>query len=223
MQPRPAGLSARLHVLRAGRAVGYDEGLRLQEELADALRADPAADDTLVLLEHAPVYTLGRSARREHLLLTEAECRRRGIEVRPSARGGDVTYHGPGQLVGYPVLRLGTDPRTVVPYVTALEEVLIRTVAAYGVEGRRDRRNRGLWAGSDKLAAIGVRISRGVSTHGFALNVSTDLEAYRGIVPCGLHEAGVTSLRRLLGSAAPAMGEVEETLAAAFRSVFGYR
>ncbi len=222
MHPRPSELSRHLEVLHAGRGLGYREGLRLQEQLAETRRTDPSAPDTLVLLEHAPVYTLGRSARPSHLLLSEMECLRHGIDIQPTARGGDVTYHGPGQLVGYPILRLGTDPRSVVPYVTALEDALLQAVATFGLQARRDPRNRGLWIESDKLAAIGVRIERGVTTHGFALNVAPDLEAYRGIVPCGLHDTGVTSMARLLGTAAPPMSAVEDAVSTAFRAVFGY-
>jgi lipoate-protein ligase B len=138
-----------------------------------------------------------------------------------TSRGGDVTYHGPGQLVGYPIVHLGDAGIRVLEYVTALEATLIRAVATFGIAAGRDVRNRGVWVGNDKLAALGIRVSHQVTMHGFALNVTTRLEDYRGIVACGLRDAGVTSMARLLGWDPP-MAEVKERVTAAFREVFGY-
>lgn len=203
-----------------GRDAGYGETLALQERL-HAQRVAGEIPDTVLLLEHRPVYTLGRSASEGHILYSEEALRQAGIERVVTTRGGDVTYHGPGQLVGYPLIHLGAAGLRVLEYVTALEETLIRAVATYGIEAGRDARNRGVWVGDDKLAALGIRVSRQVTMHGFALNVTTHLEDYRGIVACGLRNAGVTSLSRLLGRG-PEMAEVKERVAAAFREVFGY-
>jgi lipoyl(octanoyl) transferase len=186
-----------LTVRRLGR-LGYEDGLRLQARLV-AERQGQAIPDTLLLLEHEPVVTLGRNARRENLLLPEDELRRRGVGVFETGRGGDVTYHGPGQVVGYPILDLAPDRRDVHRYVRDLEEVMIRACADYGIAAGRVPGLTGTWVGPDKIGAIGVRIARWVTSHGFAFNVGTDLSAFALIVPCGIRERGVTSLERLLG------------------------
>jgi lipoyl(octanoyl) transferase len=186
-----------LEVRRLGR-IGYAEGLDLQARLVEERQQQRSAD-TLLLLEHDPVVTLGRNARRENLLLSEEELRRRGIAVFETGRGGDVTYHGPGQVVGYPILDLAPDRRDVHRYVRDLEEVMIRTCADYGVVAGRVAGLTGTWVGAEKIGAIGVRIARWVTSHGFAFNVSTDLSPFGLIVPCGIRERGVTSLARLLG------------------------
>ena len=203
-----------------GSGAGYRETLALQENL-HARRVSGDVPDTLLLLEHRPVYTLGRSASADNVLASDEWLRRADIERAETTRGGDVTYHGPGQLVGYPIIHLGGVGLRVLEYVDALEETLIRAVAAFGVTAGRDARNRGVWVGNDKLAALGIRVSRHVTMHGFALNVAPRLEDYRGIVACGLKDAGVTSLARLLGEAPP-MPEVKARVDAAFRDVFGY-
>lgn len=200
--------------------VDYGVAAALQDDL-HAARVAGAVPDTLLLLEHRPVYTLGRSADPGHVLLGADELARRGIALFPTSRGGDVTYHGPGQLVGYPIIHLGERGLRVVEYVTAVEEVVIRTLADYAVTAGRDARNRGVWVGNEKVAAVGIRVSRQVAMHGFALNVNTRLDDYRGIVPCGLVAAGVTSLARLLG-APLAMAEVKASLFSHFREIFGY-
>ena len=210
----------RLVVSDAGDGAGYRETLAWQEAL-HARRAAGDIPDTLLLLEHRPVYTLGRSATASHLLYSEARLREKGIELAETTRGGDVTYHGPGQLVGYPIVHLGEAGLRVLEYVDALEETLIRAAAAFGVAAGRDARNRGVWVGNDKLAALGIRVSRQVTMHGFALNVSPRLDDYRGIVACGLKDAGVTSLERLTGRA-PAMPDVKARVECAFREVMGY-
>ncbi len=209
-----------LHIRDLGREADYEEVAALQETLL-ADRIAGRAADTLLLLEHRPVFTLGRSGGADHILWTDAELAQRGIARHQATRGGDVTYHGPGQLVGYPVIHLGEAGLNLLEYVNALEEVLIHTLAACGIAGRRDPRNRGVWVGNDKIAALGIRVSRQVTMHGFALNVNTRLEDYRGIVACGLKDAGVTSMARVLGCELE-MPRVKAAVAQEFRAVLGY-
>ena len=176
----------------------YLEGWRLQEAVATRVRA--GGEETMLFLEHDPVYTIGRRGTVDNLLVDLAELRAVGASLYRVDRGGDITYHGPGQLVGYPVVRLGDRP-DLVRYVRALEEALIAVLASYGIAARAERGKTGVWVDlldrrPAKIAAIGVRVSRGVTTHGFALNVSTDLRAFARMVPCGfMHE--VASLERL--------------------------
>ena len=178
--------------------VSYLDGWRLQEAVATRVR--DGGDERMLLLEHAPVYTIGRRGTTDHLLAGLGELRELGASVYRVDRGGDITYHGPGQLVGYPIVRLGDRP-DLVRYVRGLEDALIDALATYGVAGRAERGKTGVWVDLPdhrpaKIAAIGVRVSRGVTTHGFALNVSTDLLAFGRMVPCGfMHE--VASLERL--------------------------
>jgi len=204
-------------VRRLGR-IRYAEGLDLQARLV-AERQAGHIPDTLLLLEHEPVFTLGRNARRENVLFPEDELRRRGFDVFEAGRGGDVTYHGPGQIVGYPIVALPPERRDVHRYVRDLEEVMIRTCADYGVGATRVAGLTGTWVGGEKIGAIGVRIARWVTSHGFALNVATDLAPFGLIVPCGIQGRGVTSLERLLGRA-PDLGDVMAELAKSFGRVF---
>jgi lipoyl(octanoyl) transferase len=212
--PRP------LTIQRLGR-VPYGLGLEIQERLV-AERQAGAIPDQLLLLEHDPVFTLGRNARAENVLLSAEQLRQHGFDVYDTGRGGDVTYHGPGQVVGYPILDLSPDRRDVHRYVRDLEEVMIRTCAQYGVEAGRIAGLTGTWVGREKIGAIGVRISRWVTSHGFAFNVSTDLAAFDLIVPCGIRDKGVTSLDRLLGRPVP-LDEAMGRLTAHFESVFDRR
>jgi lipoyl(octanoyl) transferase len=192
--------------------VPYEAGLRLQEERVAAVR-DGRSLEALFLLEHDPVLTLGRGAHRENIVAPDQELRRLGISVHECGRGGDVTYHGPGQLVGYPIVDLSPDRKDVWKYVRNLEEAIIRTLAGFGIEGRRFQRLTGVWVGEEKIAAIGVRVSRWVTSHGFALNVSTDLSHFRTIVPCGIRNYGVTSMERVLAGSSPGtpLPSLEET------------
>ncbi|HKQ61386.1 MAG TPA: lipoyl(octanoyl) transferase LipB [Candidatus Polarisedimenticolaceae bacterium] len=179
--------------------VRYADGLARQEALV-AARARDAGSDTLLLLEHAPVITLGRSSDPAHVLLPAAELARRGIERFETGRGGDVTYHGPGQLVGYPILKLAAARRDAHRYLRELEQTLIAVAGDFGIAAGRIPGLTGVWVGEDKLAAIGVKLSTGwITSHGFALNVGRDLSGFGTIVPCGLTGHGVTSLGRLLG------------------------
>jgi lipoyl(octanoyl) transferase len=178
--------------------VAYAEAASLQEEAVRALRSGRGGEH-LFLLEHPHVLTLGRGADPSNLLLDEATRASRGIGIHRTGRGGDVTYHGPGQLVGYPILNLHPDRRDVRRYMGDLEEVLIRTAAEFGVTAGRIAGLTGVWVGRRKLAAIGVRIARWVTSHGFAFNVTTDLSYFSHIVPCGIRDAEVTSLERETG------------------------
>ncbi len=210
-----------LQVCDLGVDVPYEAAGRLQES-CHAARIGATLPDLLLLLEHVPVYTMGRSAAPENLRWDPTALQRAGIALHETRRGGDVTYHGPGQLVGYPIVHLSRRGMRVIEYVTALEEVLIRGLAQCGLNGAgRDSRNRGVWIGNNKIAAIGIRVSRQVTQHGFALNINTRLEDYGGIVPCGLQDAGVTSLARELGRPVP-MHAVKDAIVEAFKSVFGY-
>jgi len=182
--------------------IGYAEAYALQKRVVAARKAD-AIEDALLLCEHPPVITLGRSGKRENLLASEHVLRQKGVEFQASDRGGDITYHGPGQIVGYPILNLGAIRRDVMWYVRMLEEAMIRATAEFGITAERVAGKTGIWvrAGSteEKLAAIGVRISRWVTSHGFAYNVSTDLRNFDLIVPCGIADRKATSLEKLLG------------------------
>jgi lipoyl(octanoyl) transferase len=198
--------------------VTYENGMKLQEKLVE-LRQRETIDDQLLLLEHPPVITLGRGGDETNLLATQPQLASHGVRFYETTRGGDITYHGPGQLVGYPILHLGEGNRDVRKYVTALEEVLIRTVAEYDIVAARVEGRRGIWVGNDKIAAIGVRIARWVTSHGWALNVSTNLDHFRLITPCGLQGTGVTSIEREAGRRV-AVDEVREKLARHFGDVF---
>ena len=209
-----------LDVRRLG-VVPYDEALTLQRALV-AERQRGEIGDTLLLLEHPHVLTLGvrGDGGRGHILATPEELASRGIRVHETGRGGDITYHGPGQIVGYPILDLKPDRCDVHRYLRDLEEVLIRTAGDFEVTAHRVEGSSGVWVGGEKLAAVGVRISRWVTSHGFALNVTTDLDCFKLIVPCGIADKGVTSLERLTARAIDGQ-LVVESLVARFGEVFG--
>ena len=204
--------------------IGYQRGLDLQRELVER-RKRGEIPDQLLLLEHPDVITLGVKTRndRTHVLESDAALAAKGIELFETGRGGDVTYHGPGQLVGYPILDLKPDRCDVHRYVRDLEEVLIQAAGAFGIAAGRVPGLTGIWVGAPgreaKLAAIGVRISRWITSHGFALNVNTDLSRFGLIVPCGITDRGVTSMQDLLGRRLP-MDEVAGALEQAFCRVF---
>ncbi len=201
----------------------FRQGVELQEELRRDL-AEGAGPEHLLLLEHPHVFTLGRRARRSDVLATDEWLASRGVEVAECDRGGQVTYHGPGQLVGYPILDLDPDRRDVRRYVRDLQEVLVRTLAAYGVpaEGRVEQPAIGVWAGGRKIASIGVHLRRWLTTHGFALNVTTDLGYFSSIVPCGLPRVEMASIESETG-ARPPLAEVAAVCAGVFAEVFGRR
>jgi len=222
--------------------IGYAEAYALQKRIVAARKAN-AIEDVLLLCEHAPVITQGRNGKREHLLVSENVLRQRNVEFCETSRGGDVTYHGPGQLVGYPILQLGAIRKDVVWYVRMLEEVMIRTSAELGIEAVRESGKTGIWVpaaekdliqrsqsaqgeeghgeiAAEKLGAIGVHISRWVTSHGFAYNVSTDLRNFDLIVPCGISGRKATSLEKLLGRAV-SLNEIAPRIAEHFGEVFG--
>jgi lipoyl(octanoyl) transferase len=218
-----------ISVVQLGR-VDYATALKLQQTLVE-LRKAGQVGDTLLLLEHPAVITLGRNAKRANVLATDEQLAHAGVEIFECDRGGDVTYHGPGQLVGYPIFDLrGFKPRLgAVEFVRKLEEVLIRTCADFGVATHRVPGMTGVWTLRDeaKLAAIGVHISRGVTSHGFALNVATELDHFKLIIPCGIGDKPVTSMDRALGAAYPGIAvtpltldEVSESVARNFGRVF---
>jgi lipoyl(octanoyl) transferase len=216
-----------LVVHRLGR-VEYEDGLALMRIAAEAVRARvPPATDHLFLVEHPPVVTLGRGAARGNIVAAPEWLARQGFEVHETDRGGDVTYHGPGQIVGYPVMDLQDRP-DVRRYVAALEEAMIRACADHGVAAERHEEHRGAWVGSRKIGAVGVHLSRWITSHGFAFNHAPDLAHFQAIVPCGIADPrlGVTSLARELaarGAPVPPRGEVEDRLARHLAEALGRR
>jgi lipoyl(octanoyl) transferase len=217
-------LTRTLSVIRPG-LLAYPDGLALQTKLVDERRRGEIGD-TLVLLEHPAVITLGVRTRGKatHIIATAEELAREGVTVHETGRGGDVTYHGPGQLVGYPIFDLKPDRCDVHQYVRDIEEALIVALRRFDISGKRVTGLSGVWVGSnggeEKVAAIGVRISRWITSHGFALNVVPDLRHFRLIVPCGIADRGVTSIERLLGHSVP-MADVETAVVGGFTEVFG--
>jgi lipoyl(octanoyl) transferase len=200
--------------------VPYSEGLALQAEAVERLRW--GAKELLFLLEHPHVFTLGRGADRANILASADSLESRSIEIHETGRGGDVTYHGPGQLVGYPVINLKPDRCDVHRYVRDIEEALIRAIRDFGIEGHRIAGLTGVWVGDEKIAAIGVRIARWITSHGFALNVNTDLKYFQMIVPCGIRDKGVTSIEKITGRRID-MRQVAERAAIRFAEVFDRR
>jgi len=208
--------AATCHVHRLG-PTPYTQGLDVQRRLVAECRESGSIH--LVLLEHPPTYTLGARGDRGHLLADEVRLSQLGADVHQTDRGGDITYHGPGQLVGYPILdikRWRQGPRW---YVKSLEQVLIETLAGFGIASERSEGRPGVWVGGAKIGAIGVRISRGVTSHGFALNVDPNLDYFSHIVPCGLPDISVTSMNQVLGTA-PAKDHLIDVVSAAFGRVF---
>ena len=200
--------------------IEYEDGLRLQKHLAEA-RGAGKVEDTLLLLQHPPVITMGRSGKIQNLLASEKSLQEKGIGVFNTDRGGDFTYHGPGQLVIYPILDLRPLGLSVPGYVWNLEEVVIRVLAGFGISAGRVEKLRGVWAGGEKIASLGVHLSRWISTHGVALNVNTDLTPFGMINPCGMTDCQITSMTKILGRHLP-MEEVESSALAAFTEVFNF-
>ncbi|RMF10126.1 MAG: lipoyl(octanoyl) transferase LipB [Candidatus Neomarinimicrobiota bacterium] len=195
----------------------YQTTWDLQKELQQKVISGEMGDQ-LLLVEHEPVYTLGKNADRSHILSTHPA----GISIFEIERGGDVTYHGPGQLVVYPILDLHRYRTSVSWYMRTLEEVIIQTLARFGIVGDRKTGLTGVWVGDEKIAALGVRMSRWVTMHGLALNVDPDLRYFQGIIPCGIREYGVTSMARLL-EPCPSLKEVKEVLMEVFAQRFHVR
>ncbi len=200
--------------------VDYHKGLLLQEKLLN-LRKSGTISDVLLLLQHPSVFTIGRSGIVENVIVPKETLVKEGIPVFHTNRGGDITYHGPGQLVGYPILNLREDGLTVHQYVWNLEEVVIRTLADFGIGGQRVSRRRGVWVGEEKVCALGLRVSGEVSMHGFALNVNTNLKYFTYIIPCGITGVSITSVSKLLGHEVE-IGEIQENLLRHFSQVFRF-
>ncbi len=222
--PRPLRLHRRLRIHRTdggflGR-LAYQDANALQTHLRDAVLAGTTPEH-LLLLEHPHVFTLGRNASLDDLRSSEADLQRDGIAVVETDRGGQMTYHGPGQLVGYPILDLKPDRQDIRRYIRDLQEVLIRTLADFGIEAeRRDGKGFvGVWVGDGKIASLGVHLKRWVTTHGFALNVSTDLDYFHHIVACGLPGVPLVSIERLTGTR-PSLEQVAERLSGHFANIF---
>lgn len=201
-------------------SMDYCEALELQHALVDAKISTTLDRDVFLLLVHPPVFTLGRRGSHEHLLVAGAFLESRGIQVIHVERGGDVTYHGPGQLVGYPIVDLRKGRWKVVDFVEALEEVMIRTVADWGIRAGRNPMNRGVWVGRSKIGSLGIAVRRAVSFHGFALNVNTSLEPFSWIHPCGLEGVHVTSMKQLCGKEIP-MEDVQDAVRLHIQEIFG--
>jgi lipoyl(octanoyl) transferase len=218
---RPPDAGKLIAVRRLG-LVPYADGLELQRRLVEERKADQIPD-TLLLLQHPHVVTIGvKKDGRQHILASPDRLASLGVDVFETGRGGDVTYHGPGQLVGYPILDLNPDRRDVHKYVRDLEEVMIRVCADYGLTAGRVKGFSGAWIGDEKIGAIGVRISRWITSHGFAFNVTTDVDFFNLIVPCGIADKGVTSLASKLDRAVD-MTEVEDRFVAHFTAVLAQK
>lgn len=207
-----------IRVMVLPKPVPYPEAAQLQERLVAQRQADEIAD-TLLLLEHTPVITLGIRAKVEHLLLSRDALDRRGIDLHESPRGGDVTYHAPGQLILYPIMKLEGAEADAHAFVNRLEEIAILTAGAFEVPACRRRGKTGVWTDTGKLAAIGVRFRKWVSSHGMSFNVDVDLAGFGTIVPCGLHGERVTSLKAILGNSCPSMQEVRAVAMRQFERV----
>jgi len=197
----------------------YADAWDLQRKIFD-LRLHDRIGDHLLYTEHEHVYTLGKGGDENHLLASDVELQEKGVDVHRIDRGGDITYHGPGQVVGYPILDLRSYGTDIHLYLRNLEETIIRVLGDFGIEGAREEGMTGVWVKGEKIAAIGVKVSRWVTMHGFALNVNTDLSMFHRIIPCGIFHKGVTSMQILLGHSVP-LALVHESLTRHFGGVFG--
>jgi len=193
----------------------YNDAWKLQKRL-QSQRISGQIDDQLLLVEHFPVYTLGKNTPKEHLLTKESD----NISIIQTDRGGDITFHGPGQLVGYPILDLNQYKRSITWYMRELEQLIIDVLEEYDINAERKKGLTGVWVRGKKIAALGVRISKWVTMHGFSLNINPDLKYYQGIIPCGIKDYGVTSMADLLGNDVPDMSEIKDTLVQHFIAKF---
>lgn len=199
----------------------YDDVLALQKELHAKVAGEPDCTERLILVEHPPVITLGRRAEKANVLYSEDELAKRGVQLRHVDRGGDVTYHGPGQLVAYPIVRLAGERRDVHGYFRTLEQIVIKVLAEYGIDAGLHEGLTGVWVGDEKICAMGVAIRRWTTYHGVGLNVSTGLDHFRLITPCGIADKGVTSMEAQLGRAVP-LAEVGSAFVQHFAEVFDF-
>ncbi len=200
--------------------IDYKQAWDLQKEIFD-LRHRNEIDDTLFLLEHPHTYTLGKIADKENMVSSKEQLKELGVNVYDIDRGGDITYHGPGQIVGYPIIKLSNWKEDTHQYLRGLEEIIIQTCAEYDLKTERNSKYTGVWLGDKKIAAIGIKISRWITMHGFAFNVNTDLSYFGGIIPCGIKDKDVTSLQRELGKEIN-IDEVKDLLIEKFTKVFDY-
>lgn len=200
--------------------IGYQEAWDLQKSIFD-LRTKNEIEDILFLLEHPHTYTLGKVADKSNLIYNERELKEKEISVFDIDRGGDITYHGPGQIVGYPIIDLKNWKQDTHLYLRNLEEVIIRTCADYGLQTGRKEKYTGVWLGERKICAIGIKVSRWITMHGFAFNVNTDLNLFNGIIPCGINDKEVTSLKKELNKEMD-LGEVKDNIIKHFKDIFGY-
>lgn len=200
--------------------VAFSDAVAFQERLLTA-RVAGSIPDVVLFLEHRPVVTLGARGRKQHLLVSPDQLARRGIDFAQATRGGDVTYHGPGQLILYPVLRLGDCEADAHGYLSNLEEIALRTAADFGVRAFRREGKNGAWTDSGKIAAIGFRLKRWITQHGLSFNVNPDLSGFETIVPCGLVGEPVTSLAKILGPACPSLAQVRDAMSGHFETVCG--
>ena len=207
------------HVLDLG-LVEYRKAWELQLRLVEARKQDVLKTDVVLLVEHPPVFTLGRRGGVANLNVSRSFLAGRNIEIVHVERGGDITYHGPGQMVVYPVVSLRNMGLGVLSYVEGLEEIMIRTMEGWGIKGRRNSTNRGAWVGMRKIGSIGIAVRRSISFHGLALNVNTDLEPFTWVNPCGLQDVMITSMQQQLGKVIP-MKEVKQAARQHMQDVFG--
>jgi lipoate-protein ligase B len=197
----------------------YGESLQLQREIVQKRKINEI-QDSLLFVEYPPTITLGRSGKTDHLLVSSSELQRLGVAFHPTERGGDITYHGPGQMIAYPVLDLKNYRRDIDWYLRRLEDCIMATLADFGIQSRRLPGATGVWVGEEKIAAIGVRTSQWVTSHGLALNVCPDLDFFRLIVPCGIASKGVTSMAKVLQGRHPTLIESKDRFCAHFSTIF---
>lgn len=203
--------------------VNYDEALSFQFELVEKVKAKKGKESFLILLEHDPVITLGKNGNKNNILVTEETLKKKGITLHRIDRGGDVTYHGPGQLVGYPILGLAYYKKSLRDYVHTLEQSMIDTLTAFGIAANRDDKHVGVWVQNEKIGFIGIRITKGVTYHGFSLNINPDLSIFKLINSCGLRDRKITSMEKLLDKKVPSVSEVTKEYAKHFSKLFDLR
>ncbi len=201
--------------------IDYQQAWDLQKDIF-AKRVKDEISDTFFMLEHPHTYTLGKVAEKENLISSEDQLKEIGVCVYEIDRGGDITYHGPGQIVGYPIIKLSNWKEDTHEYLRSLEEVIMKVCADYGLDTHRDSKYTGVWIGERKIAAIGIKVSRWTTMHGFAFNVNTDLNYFGGIIPCGIKDKDVTSLKREFGREMP-IEQVKQKLVEKFKDVFSYQ
>ncbi len=201
--------------------IEYRKALRLQHHMIEGIHSGQIDHPVLLFLEHPSVFTLGKNGGRENLMVSESFLKEKSIQIVQIERGGNITYHGPGQLIAYPIIHLNTMALAVIDYVERLEEVMIRTAADFGIEAERNKKNRGVWIGPNKLGSIGIAIRRGISFHGLAMNINNSLTPFSWINPCGLEGTRMTSLKKESGKKI-GMQQAKESMKKYFSILFGW-